>query len=83
MQIPLVVKVPLSEVSAKVRTGPPEDNEADYARDCWAGVIPLRQTAAAPIDAPRLHPGVGVPQYATDYARPPVSIDDTRGPAAA
>ena len=58
MQLVLVLRLPLVEVSAKVRTGPPADEERDYARDCWAGVIPLRQTAGPPVDDPRLAPGV-------------------------
>ena len=37
----LVVSLPLSEASAKVRTGPPIDDEEDYALSVWAGVIPL------------------------------------------
>ena len=37
----LVIAVPLDEASAKVRTGPPSDDEADLALDVWAGVIPL------------------------------------------
>jgi nitroimidazol reductase NimA-like FMN-containing flavoprotein (pyridoxamine 5'-phosphate oxidase superfamily) len=70
LDMTLVVKIPLTEVSAKVRSGPPVDDEADYALPCWAGVIPLRQTPGAPIDDPRLSPGLSAPSYATGYARP-------------
>ena len=38
----MVISMPLTEASAKVRTGPPIDDEEDYALDVWAGVIPLR-----------------------------------------
>ena len=41
----LVLRLPLEEVSAKVRTGPPKDDEADYALPLWAGVVPLKLTA--------------------------------------
>ena len=38
----LVVSLPLAEASAKVRSGPPIDDDEDYALDVWAGEIPLR-----------------------------------------
>ncbi len=38
----MVLSIPLVEVSAKVRTGPPKDDEADYSLPVWAGVIPLK-----------------------------------------
>lgn len=67
----LVLSVPLVEVSAKVRTGPPMDDEADYNLPVWAGEIPLRVVAAAPIDDPRLTSGIVPPSHVCDYARPP------------
>jgi len=66
----LILAVPLSEASAKVRTGPPIDAEADYALPIWAGVVPLRLAAGSPIDDPRLQPGLTPPEYATAYRRP-------------
>lgn len=48
----------LGEASAKVRSGPPLDDEEDYASDAWAGVIPLALTAGTPAADPRLDPGV-------------------------
>ena len=45
----LVIAVPLSEASAKVRTGPPVDDEEDYKLDVWAGVIPMRLVKDEPI----------------------------------
>ena len=64
-----VLELALDEFSAKVRTGPPVDDEDDYALDTWAGELPLRLTATAPEDDPRLAPGLAPPRYVTDYAR--------------
>jgi hypothetical protein len=44
-----VLRLPIDQASAKIRTGPPIDDEPDYALSCWAGVIPLALTAGAPI----------------------------------
>ncbi|MGH9744526.1 MAG: pyridoxamine 5'-phosphate oxidase family protein [Candidatus Acidiferrales bacterium] len=65
----LVLALPLKEVSAKVRTGPPKDDEADYALPLWAGVVPLKITAGAPIPDPRLPKGIEPPAYASGYKR--------------
>jgi uncharacterized protein len=65
-----VLALPIDEASAKVRSGPPLDDEEDYARDCWAGVIPLSLTSGAPQDDPRLRAGIEPPGYAIDYRRP-------------
>ena len=70
MRATTVVALPLTEASAKVRVGPPADDEEDYALDLWAGVVPIRQIAGAPEDDPRLKPGVSAPAYLTDYRRP-------------
>lgn len=70
MKATLVLALPLEEVSAKVRTGPPIDNEEDYALPVWAGVIPLHLAAAAPISDPLLPAGIEPPTYARNYARP-------------
>ena len=56
-----MLRIPIAEASAKVRTGPPEDEEEDLGRDTWAGVIPLRLTAGEPIPAPDLRPGIPPP----------------------
>jgi nitroimidazol reductase NimA-like FMN-containing flavoprotein (pyridoxamine 5'-phosphate oxidase superfamily) len=58
-----VLKMRLEEVSAKIRTGPPGDDEADYAQDIWAGVIPIHSVLGAPQDDPRLTPGIARPAY--------------------
>ncbi len=64
-----VLRVPIEEYSAKVRTGPPIDDEPDYAFPTWAGVIPVEMTAGAPIDDPRLDPMRETPAYAKHYVR--------------
>lgn len=64
-----VLCLPLAESSAKVRTGPPLDDEEDYALPMWAGVIPLKLVAGAPIKDPRSPNGIQVPPYAAHYKR--------------
>lgn len=64
-----ILKLPLTEVSAKVRTGPVEDDGDDYALRVWAGVIPLRLTAGAPIRDERCDPAIPSPAYAANYKR--------------
>lgn len=64
-----VLSLPLTEVSAKVRTGPPIDDEEDYALGVWAGVIPLRLSAGVPIPDPRLPQNIAPPDYAINYKR--------------
>ena len=65
----LVLRVPIEEGSAKVRSGPPIDDEDDYGWPVWAGVIPLALRPGAPIPDPRLDPEHAVPRYASAYAR--------------
>jgi hypothetical protein len=64
-----VVCVPVDEASAKVRTGPPVDDEDDYALSCWAGVIPLRVQALEAEPDPLLGPGIAVPEHVLAYKR--------------
>jgi len=66
----LVLALPLDEASAKVRTGPPVDDEADHDLDHWAGVLPLRVVAGDPEPDPRLRPGIAVPAHVSEWARP-------------
>ncbi|RMD63931.1 MAG: pyridoxamine 5'-phosphate oxidase family protein [Alphaproteobacteria bacterium] len=58
-----VMRLNLDEVACKVRTGPPGDDEADYALDVWAGVVPVTTMIGPPQDDPRLKPGVATPDY--------------------
>lgn len=70
-----VLRLPIEEFSAKVRVGPPIDDEEDYSFPTWAGVIPLEMKAGTPIDDPRLPPNRTVPEYAQSYSRrrqPPI-----------
>jgi len=55
--------LPIDEGSAKVRTGPPVDDDEDYALETWAGVVPMRTQTLAPEPDPRLAPGVDPPGY--------------------
>ena len=64
-----VLRVPIEEFSAKVRVGPPVDDEADYSFPTWAGVIPRDMKAGAPIDDPRLTARVELPSYVREYSR--------------
>jgi nitroimidazol reductase NimA-like FMN-containing flavoprotein (pyridoxamine 5'-phosphate oxidase superfamily) len=64
-----VLALPLVEVSAKVRTGPPKDDEEDMATPVWAGVLPLRVIAGSPVDDPRSSAGFRPPAYVTSYSR--------------
>ena len=65
----LVLRLPIEEASAKVRTGPPLDDEEDYALECWAGVLPLRLTPGTPVPDPRMPEGRPLPASVTGYAR--------------
>jgi nitroimidazol reductase NimA-like FMN-containing flavoprotein (pyridoxamine 5'-phosphate oxidase superfamily) len=65
-----VLKLPIEEASAKIRTGPPLDDEEDYALPIWAGVVPLKLVAGEPVKDPRLTADVPVPEYAAHYKRP-------------
>ncbi len=69
MKITEVIALSLDEASAKIRTGPPIDDEEDYDLDVWAGVIPLRLDARVPVADTRLDPSVRVPGYAAGYKR--------------
>jgi len=64
-----VLALPLEEVSAKVRTGGPIDDEEDYALPMWAGVLPLPVAPAAPIPDARLKAGTEIPAYMKGYKR--------------
>jgi uncharacterized protein len=66
-----VLSLPLEEVSAKVRTGPPLDDEEDYSLDVWAGVLPLKLVAEAPIKDPRLKTGIEPSPRLFKYLRRP------------
>ncbi len=62
-----VIAMEIEEASAKSRSGPPKDDEPDYALDCWAGVIPIAQVVGVPEADPKLKPGVGFPAGLAGY----------------
>lgn len=69
LQLTTVLSLALVEASAKVRTGPPVDDEEDYDLNVWAGVIPLGLVAKTPMPDPSLPAGIDTPLYALDYKR--------------
>jgi nitroimidazol reductase NimA-like FMN-containing flavoprotein (pyridoxamine 5'-phosphate oxidase superfamily) len=58
-----ILRLPLDEASAKIRTGGPVDDEADYALPCWAGVLPISLKPGVPEPDHLLAPGTAVPEY--------------------
>jgi uncharacterized protein len=62
-----ILRLPLSEVSAKMRTGPVEDDPEDYALPVWAGVLPLRLAAGEPVRDARCEPTLAVPGSVTAF----------------
>lgn len=67
LQATTVLALPINEASAKIRTGPPVDDVADYELSHWAGVIPLRMQAGEPIVDPKLTAGIMVPEHVERY----------------
>ncbi len=59
----MVLAFTIAEASAKVRTGPPKDDEEDYSMDVWAGVVPLKITHGTPFADDALKAGVKLPSY--------------------
>jgi uncharacterized protein len=59
----LVVKLPLEQASAKIRSGPPIDFDDDLATDFWSGLLPLRTVRGEPIPHPELGADIPVPEY--------------------
>jgi hypothetical protein len=59
----MVLSFEIREASAKVRTGPPKDDDEDYASDVWAGVVPLKLERQQPIPDPLLKGGIDLPLY--------------------
>ncbi len=64
-----VVSIKIDEASAKVRVGPPADNQEDYALPVWAGVLPLQEQALSPVRDDLLPQDVRLPDYIARYAR--------------
>ncbi len=70
LQGTLVLALPLTEASAKIRTGPPLDDEDDYQLPVWAGVLPLQLTVNPPRRDPRLPAEITIPNHIQNYTRP-------------
>ena len=64
-----ILQLPLTEVSAKIRSGPVQDDEEDYILPVWAGIVPLRLHADPPIRDERCDPAIPTPAYAANYNR--------------
>ncbi len=64
-----VLGIEIEEASAKIRSGPPGDDEEDYDLPIWAGVIPVTTTFGEAIDDPRLGGDIALPGYVSDYRR--------------
>ena len=64
-----VVAMSIDEASAKIRTGPPGDEDADYELPIWAGVVPVEQSFGEPIVDPKLREGIATPEYLARYSR--------------
>ena len=58
-----VLEFVIEDVSAKVRTGPPNDDEEDYELPVWAGVVPLQMRADTPLCDPRMTQELPIPEY--------------------
>lgn len=64
-----IIRLPITEFSAKVREGPVIDDEEDYSFPVWAGVLPLNLVTGAPINDSRLSEKVRLPDYVKNYSR--------------
>jgi nitroimidazol reductase NimA-like FMN-containing flavoprotein (pyridoxamine 5'-phosphate oxidase superfamily) len=64
-----VLKLGIEEASAKIRSGPPADDEADYALPMWAGTLDFPEMAPKPTADPRLKPGIAIPAHVSGYRR--------------
>jgi nitroimidazol reductase NimA-like FMN-containing flavoprotein (pyridoxamine 5'-phosphate oxidase superfamily) len=63
-----LIAMEIEEASVKTRSGPPKDDEVDYALDIWAGVVPIRQVIGALESDPKLKPGIGAPDHMLRFA---------------
>jgi nitroimidazol reductase NimA-like FMN-containing flavoprotein (pyridoxamine 5'-phosphate oxidase superfamily) len=65
----MLVAIPLEEASAKVRAGPPVDEEDDHALEHWAGLIGFSHRAVSRTPDPRLRPGIDIPDHVAHWNR--------------
>jgi len=64
-----VLRLPINEASAKIRTGDPKDDEEDYEMKVWAGVLPLETFAGTPVPDTRLNGGIDIPEHVSKFKR--------------
>ena len=64
-----IMSVAIDEASAKIRSGPPEDDEGDLSLNTWAGEIPLRTIRLDPVPDPLLDPGIPMPPSVVGFDR--------------
>jgi hypothetical protein len=69
LELTAVIEFRIESASAKVRAGPPRDDEEDYALPFWAGELPQRQQALEPVNDPKLADGIEVPDYVAAWTR--------------
>ncbi|MDI9874730.1 pyridoxamine 5'-phosphate oxidase family protein [Flectobacillus rivi] len=69
MKKTMVLAFSLEKASAKVQVGNPSDDEEDYELPVWAGVLPLKQVAQAPITDPLMRHETPIPDYVANYSR--------------
>ena len=65
-----VLQMDIIEASAKIRSGPPQDDEEDYALPIWAGTIDLPSPVPVVNPDDRLHPEAVLPEHVSNYRRP-------------
>lgn len=65
-----VLRLPITEASAKVRTGGPVDEPEDYDLPIWAGIVPVTTTYGPPISDPELRSDIPIPDHIARYGRP-------------
>ncbi len=69
MKATSVLRLPIEEASAKIRTGDPKDDEEDYAMNVWAGTLPLEAVPGEPITDAKLPKGIEIPEHVREYKK--------------
>lgn len=69
MKATSVLRLPIEEASAKIRTGDPKDDEEDYAMNVWAGTLPLETVPGEPITDAKLPKGIEIPEHVREYKK--------------
>ena len=64
-----VVSIKIDQASAKIRSGPPGDDEADYILPIWAGVLPIQEVSLSPVRDELMAQDIVLPEYITKYSR--------------